>query len=174
MKGGISMSTTVKAGWLKDSQGNKFAPKTLSSQVVTNDGQTLEDKLNLDITELSGSVASKAEKEHTHAIEEVTGLSVELETKVPTTRTVNGKVLSEDITLSASDVGADPAGSAESALSEMKTYADNLLSGSAGAEHDHNTLYYTKEEIDNFEFVTAEDIDTICGASIQIASEVMF
>ena len=40
------MSTTIKAGWLKDSQGNKFAPKTMSSQVQMNDGTIIEDKLN--------------------------------------------------------------------------------------------------------------------------------
>lgn len=39
------MSTTVKAGWLKDSQGNKFAPKTISSQVITPSGLTLEDDI---------------------------------------------------------------------------------------------------------------------------------
>ena len=39
------MSTTVKTGWLKDKDGNKFAPKTLTSQVQTSDGVLLEDKL---------------------------------------------------------------------------------------------------------------------------------
>ena len=34
---------------------------------------------------------------------------------MPTTRTINGKALNADITLGASDVGADPAGSAASA-----------------------------------------------------------
>ena len=40
------MSTTVKTGWLKDNYGEKFAPKTLASQVVTPDGQSFEDKIN--------------------------------------------------------------------------------------------------------------------------------
>ena len=30
--------------------------------------------------------------------------------------------------------------------------------------------YYTKTEIDNLELITVEDIDTICGAAIQVAS----
>ena len=34
--------------------------------------------------------------------------------------------------------------------------------------------YYTKTEIDNLELITVEDIDTICGATIQLASEVEF
>ena len=36
------------------------------------------------------------------------------------------------------------------------------------------TGYYTKEEIDSMEFITTDDIDAICGANIQMASEVMF
>ena len=35
------MSTEVIAGWLKDNDGNKFAPKTLASQVINDDGTTL-------------------------------------------------------------------------------------------------------------------------------------
>lgn len=45
---------------------------------------------------------------------------------VPTTRTVNGKALSSDITLTAADVKADAAGSATSALTQAKSYADGL------------------------------------------------
>lgn len=41
--------------------------------------------------------------------------------KVPTTRTVNGKALSSNITLSASDVGADLSGTASSAVSSHNT-----------------------------------------------------
>lgn len=36
---------------------------------------------------------------------------------------------------------------------------------------------YTKDEIDNMEFITVDDIDAICGVTIQVASlnnEVMF
>ena len=39
------MSTTIKTGWLQDNNGEKIAPRTLSSQVQTNDGMLLEDKL---------------------------------------------------------------------------------------------------------------------------------
>lgn len=49
---------------------------------------------------------------------------------VPTTRTVNGKALSSDITLTAADVNADAAGTAASqaasALSQAKSYAEGL------------------------------------------------
>lgn len=40
------MSTPVKVGWLTDANGEKFAPKTLISQVQTSDGITLEEQLN--------------------------------------------------------------------------------------------------------------------------------
>ena len=169
------MSQTVKAGWLKDSQGNKFAPKTLSSQVRTDDGRTIEDKFNAELTELENALAEKAEKEHDHAIADVTDLQTSLDLKVPTSRKINNKALSDDITLTASDVGADPAGSAASALSDAKLYADDLLKNAPDSEHDHNDLYYTKEEIDSMELITVADIDNICGATITYAStEVVF
>jgi len=66
-------------------------------------------------------------------------IQTQLNAKVPTSRTVNGKALSSNITLSASDVSA-----------------------------------YSKTEIDNMVFITVDDIDTICGTNIQMASEVMF
>lgn len=43
------MSTKINLGWLKDNNGEKFAPKTLSSQVITSEGITIEDKINKDI-----------------------------------------------------------------------------------------------------------------------------
>lgn len=51
-----------------------------------------------------------------------------LDSKVPITRTVNGKALSSNISLSASDVGADPSGSSNSALSSAKSYTDAQVS----------------------------------------------
>ena len=36
------MSTTIKAGWLKDAQGDRFAPRTLISQISNEEGTTLE------------------------------------------------------------------------------------------------------------------------------------
>lgn len=43
------MSTTVKTGWLKDKDGDKFAPKTYTSQVYEYDNTSLDEKLqNID------------------------------------------------------------------------------------------------------------------------------
>ena len=38
--------STIKTGWLNDKNGEKFAPKTLISQVQDANGVLLEDKLN--------------------------------------------------------------------------------------------------------------------------------
>jgi hypothetical protein len=45
------MSTTVKVGWLKDKEGNKFAPKTLSSQIITSTGELYEEQVTNEIVE---------------------------------------------------------------------------------------------------------------------------
>lgn len=46
------MSTIINTGWLNDDNGDKFAPKTLSSQVITSDGITLESKIQTDLDTL--------------------------------------------------------------------------------------------------------------------------
>lgn len=46
------MSATINTGWLKGKNGVKFAPKTLSSQVITNDGIALEEKIAADLNEI--------------------------------------------------------------------------------------------------------------------------
>lgn len=45
-----------------------------------------------------------------------------------------------------------------------KKYVDDSVATLASADHDHNDLYYTIEQIDAYEFITTDDIDTICGA----------
>lgn len=79
------------------------------------------------IDSLQTVVDGKANSEHTHAISDVIDLQTTLDEKVPTTRTINGKVLNTNITLSASDVGADTSGSASSALASAQTYTDNAV-----------------------------------------------
>lgn len=49
------------------------------------------------------------------------------DTKVPTSRTVNGKPLSTDIELDASDVNADSSGSANTAFNNAKAYTDSQI-----------------------------------------------
>ena len=61
-------------------------------------------------TEVNDKLAEKADSGHTHTISNVTNLQNSLDAKVPTSRKVNGKALTTDITLSASDVGASESG----------------------------------------------------------------
>lgn len=100
------MSTTIKAGWLKDNQGNKFAPKTMSSQVINDDGTLLEDSINLELDIIKNTLNDKADETHSHAISDVANLQTTLDGKVPTSRTINGKALSSNIIISAGDVNA--------------------------------------------------------------------
>lgn len=76
-------------------------------------------------TEIDTKLSGKANSSHTHDIGDVTNLQTTLNAKVPTSRTVNGKALSSNITLSASDVGA------------------------ATSSHTHDDRYYTEAEIDS-------------------------
>lgn len=62
------MPTTVKTGWLKDKNGDKFAPKTLISQVQTSDGILLEDKIQADLD-------GKADSSHTHTVSQISDLT---------------------------------------------------------------------------------------------------
>lgn len=48
--------STIKTGWLKNKNGEKFAPKTLSSQVQTADGTLLEEKINSDLDSLKQEI----------------------------------------------------------------------------------------------------------------------
>jgi hypothetical protein len=61
-----------------------------------------------------------------------------------------------------------------SLVSEIKTYVNNIASNKADSSHTHDDRYYTKTQIDNYELITVDDIDTICGGTIQAASEVNF
>lgn len=64
--------------------------------------------------ELDAMFAGKAEADHAHTIDDVDGLQANLDSlgaaidsKVAVTRKINGKALSSDITLSASDIGVE-------------------------------------------------------------------
>lgn len=211
---------------------------------------------------------------HTHTISDITDYTVDstlstsstnpvqnstitsaLNQKVSATRTINNKSLNADITLTASDVNAEPAGAASSAvsqhnvstgahndirllISEISTQLNNFLnvddttkdqlseviamieanedtiesltSGKVNVSdiinnlttnvtdkplsaaqgvvlkslineletalnnHNHDSAYYTKTQIDNMEFIAVDDIDTICGGTIQYAEGVKF
>ena len=53
------MPTTVKTGWLNDKNGDKFAPKTLTSQVQTSDGTLIEDKIQDDLNAMKTEILDR-------------------------------------------------------------------------------------------------------------------
>ena len=121
-------------------------------------------------SDVESALAGKASGEHKHSISDVTNLEtnlnakadktyvdVELTKKAESTHTHEQYLEAEDIT-----------GKADT------SYVDEQLADKADISHTHNNIYYTKEQIDTMEFITVDDIDAICGSSIQIASEVVF
>ncbi|MBO5828727.1 MAG: hypothetical protein J6R59_09780 [Paludibacteraceae bacterium] len=56
----------------------------------------------------------------------------------------------------------------ESALETAKSYTDTQIASIPSVDA------YTKTEIDNYEFITIADIDTICNSNIVPASEVTY
>lgn len=63
-------------------------------------------KLTESKTYTDTEIAKKADKTHNHEISDVTNLQTSLDQKVSNTITINGKALSDNITLTANDVGA--------------------------------------------------------------------
>lgn len=57
---------------------------------------------------------------------------------------------------------------------EIEDKIEEAVKLKSDTNHNHNDLYYQKSEIDSFELITVEDIDAICGGSIQYAEDVMF
>lgn len=126
-----------------DENGLEYVLDKLSTEFdkKSNTGHTHDDRYYTE-SEVDSKLADKADSDHTHTIDSSLSststnpvqnkvVNSALSGKVPTTRTVNGKALSSNITLSASDVGADSAGSASSALASAKTYADSAASSAA-------------------------------------------
>lgn len=87
------------------------------------------------------AISGKADSVHSHQISEVTNLQSSLDSKVPTSRTVNGKALSSNITLSASDVDAYSISEIDSKVSVINSAIDGKEnSGTAeGIVSTHNT-----------------------------------
>lgn len=76
-----------------------------------------EEEIDSKLDEINSTINGKANSTHSHKIGDIETLQEKLDEKVSTSRTINGKALTSDITLSASDVGADISGSAETQVS---------------------------------------------------------
>ena len=90
-------------------------------------GDLIDDNIDA-IEALEAVAANKANTSdltaHTSNKSNPHGVTAAQISAVPTSRKVNGKALSADITLSASDVGADVSGAASTALTNAKAYTD--------------------------------------------------
>lgn len=92
-------------------------------------------------------LSGKANVIHNHSIEDVTNLQNKLDSKVPTSRTINNKPLTANITLSASDVGASASGHNHDDRYYTETEIDTKLSGKSDTTHNHDTKYEAKNSV---------------------------
>lgn len=98
----------------------KLSSKANTSDLTSHTGNKLNPH-NVSLSQL-GVTATADELNYVDGV--TSNIQTQLNAKVPTSRTVNGKALSANITLSASDVGADASGSSASALTSAKAYTD--------------------------------------------------
>lgn len=108
-----------------------------------------------DVT-ITDGVITVNDDSHNHTISNVDGLQAALDAKVPTSRTVNGKALTTDITLDAAAVGADAAGSAAQALADAKDYTDEKIDAlvGEGASETLDTIGEISKAIEDHQDVT--------------------
>lgn len=99
--------------------------------------QDFASEVDTAVDTLIGAIDGKSDKEHTHTVDSALSatstnpvqnkvVNSALDAKVPITRTVNGKALTYNITLSASDVGADTSGSASKVQSNLDVVEDRV------------------------------------------------
>lgn len=114
---------TALDGKLNTSEVSSSLTGTSDTSVVRRTAGRIKAETGVDgddvvnVSQLEDALGAYAEADHVHVVEDIDGLSDALDAKantstlsnyVPTTRTVAGKALSSNITLSASDVGAVP------------------------------------------------------------------
>lgn len=139
------------------------------SEHTHNDIYYTETEVDVKFEEVDSALNEKADVLHNHNIDDINSLQSALDAKVSTNITVNGKSLSSDIVLSASDIGADVSGSSSSALENAKEYANDLASGKADLSHTHNDIYYTESEIDEKVSAINTSISNVVDGTIVVA-----
>lgn len=116
-----------------------------------------ETEINSKIATINDEISNKANATHKHEIYDVNSLQSSLDAKVPTSRKVNGKALTSDIALSASDVGAATASDIATAKTEVNKYTDDkiamLVNNSSTAVDSINELAKAME--DNADAISA-------------------
>lgn len=143
----------IKAGWLKDANGEKFAPKTLTSQVQTSDGTLLEEKIQNDISsaiskiptpDVSGQINDHNINEEAHAdirkqIEDLGAIAAkDIIERTDLSKDVNTSLDKADTALQSIQKGTangvaelDASGKVPSA--QLPSYVDDVLEYSAKA-----------------------------------------
>ena len=151
-------STTIRGELTKDNVTNAlgYTPPTTNTTYGVATSSTLGlVKSGTDISVDSSGNVSVNDDSHNHIIGNVDGLQTALDQKVPSTRTVNGKTLTTNISLTAGDVGADASGSAAKALSDANAYTDAEIASLIGtAPETRNTLEELSTAISEHESVT--------------------
>ena len=117
----------------------KYASDSTLSSLVTKIKELFVKKTDFDT-----ALSSKADSSHTHSISNVTNLQSTLDGKVPTSRTINSKPLTANITLSASDVGAAPSTHSHDDRYYTETEMDTKLASKSDTTHNHDTKYDSK------------------------------
>lgn len=106
------------------------------------------------------AIDAKAESDHNHDDLYYTESEIDAKLASKSDATHNHTVSNiTDLSVSAAELNY-----LEGATSNIQTQLNDKASASALSN------YYTKTEIDNLELITIDDIDTICGSTIQMAT----
>lgn len=106
-------------------------------------------KLQTFLDNLSNKFALISHKHTASDITDLIGHTVDNELNDTSTNPVQNKVLNAEF----------------DAISTAMNALESVIDDKADASHSHDDSYYTKSEIDSYEFITVEDIDAICGAT---------
>lgn len=164
------MATTINVGWLNDYNGDKFAPKTLSSQVMNSDGSLFEESIKTYVDETIDGVNTSINniingttkvKEAIHAENADTSNHADSSDMATNAEMANSSTkatqdASGNIITSTYETKTD----AQSKLEEAMEYTDSAVSGKANTVHSHHDLYYTESEVDDKLDETKDYIDT--------------
>lgn len=149
------MSTTVKTGWLKDSNGEKFAPKTLTSQVQTSDGILLEDKIQADLNAAREDILANVSIDVDSALSSTSANPVQNKVIDAKFKEVGAEIsaLESDFDAHNHNNSYDTKGAANTALESAKSYTDTKTTGLAS-----ETSVNTKVNAHNSEASAHSDI----------------
>lgn len=158
------MSTeTIKTGWLKDKQGNRFAPKTLTSQVQTSDGVLLEDKIQDDLNAAKSALQVDINKKiDTDTVVEQYETKTDAESKFD-----DAKAYADGAAAAVKNDLLNGAGDAYDTLKELGDLIDDntdaleALEKVAANKADKSTVEAISETIDSFTAITPEEIDAL-------------